>query len=209
MATLVIEDGSIVTGANSYISVEEARTYASCRGVSLSEDDSVVEVQLIKANDYLQSLRCSYKGCKTNYGVLNETEYLKVLGENMLVFGEPVVLFPEDIVNEEDEIYGYKKQYLEWPRSDVYLDDCSDVVLDQNEIPQELKDGQAQLVVEQFNGVDIMPTSTGKFVIDERVGPLVTKYSEKMGYDGKVSMSSVDSVLAPLLKNTGFGSVRI
>lgn len=52
---LIIEDGSGVLNANSYGTVAGARTYAVARAVTLSATDSDVEVQLIKAMDYLES----------------------------------------------------------------------------------------------------------------------------------------------------------
>lgn len=61
---LVIEDGSGVTGANSYATVAEARAYAVARGLTLSETDSVVEAALVNACDKLESYR--YKGTKTD-----------------------------------------------------------------------------------------------------------------------------------------------
>jgi len=62
----IVEDGSIVAGANSYVSVASARAYATERGLSLSVDDSVVEAQLVIAMDYLESLRDKYQGSKTD-----------------------------------------------------------------------------------------------------------------------------------------------
>lgn len=59
---LVIEDGSIVSGANSYATVAEAREYASLRGVTLSATDATVETLLIKAMDYLETFADRYKG---------------------------------------------------------------------------------------------------------------------------------------------------
>jgi hypothetical protein len=56
---LVVEDGTIVAGANSYNSLAELRAYASSRGVTLGVD-SVIEAQSLQAMDYLESL--NYKG---------------------------------------------------------------------------------------------------------------------------------------------------
>lgn len=61
---LIIEDGTNPTGANSYATAAEARTFASARGVVLSADDAVVEPMLINANDYLESLETKYKGAR-------------------------------------------------------------------------------------------------------------------------------------------------
>jgi len=61
---LTIEDGSEVTGANSYVTVADTRTYADVRGVSLPTDDAEVEVLLIKAMDWIESMRDRFKGLK-------------------------------------------------------------------------------------------------------------------------------------------------
>lgn len=53
---LTIEDGTIVSDANSYASVSDARAYASARGVTLPVADGDVEVLLIKAGDYLNAI---------------------------------------------------------------------------------------------------------------------------------------------------------
>ncbi len=51
---IVVEDGTQVAGANSYVSESDLTTYASDRGVALSETESVL---IIKAMDYLNTLR--------------------------------------------------------------------------------------------------------------------------------------------------------
>lgn len=61
---LVIENGAIVTGANSYIDVPAAKAYASARGADLGTDDAVIEQRLLVAMDYLESL--NYKGTRTS-----------------------------------------------------------------------------------------------------------------------------------------------
>ena len=56
---LVIEDGSQVAGANSYVTSAEIEAYADLRGITLTNDP---EVLAIKAMDYVESLR--YAGSK-------------------------------------------------------------------------------------------------------------------------------------------------
>lgn len=63
---IIIENGSNVANANSYVSVADARTYAANRGVALSIDDDEVAKLLIKATDYLESKACEYQGSPTN-----------------------------------------------------------------------------------------------------------------------------------------------
>lgn len=59
--TLTVEDGTIVAGADSYIALTDARTYAASRGLALSVTDATAEVQLRNAFDYLESIQ-NYKG---------------------------------------------------------------------------------------------------------------------------------------------------
>jgi hypothetical protein len=66
---LIIEDGTVVSNANSYVTLAEARTYAAARGVNLPADDVALEALLIKAMDYLEAQRARYQGSKTEPGV--------------------------------------------------------------------------------------------------------------------------------------------
>jgi len=63
---LIIENGSIVAGANSYVTAAEARAFATARGITLDASDAVVEAQLVRAMDYLEAQRASYQGYKTD-----------------------------------------------------------------------------------------------------------------------------------------------
>lgn len=56
---LVIEDGSIVASANSFVTRAEIIAYAAARGVTIA-DEAASDVLAIKAMDYLQTL--CYKG---------------------------------------------------------------------------------------------------------------------------------------------------
>ena len=53
MATIVVEDGTVVAGANSYVTEAELTTYAADRGITLT---AATVVLLIKAMDYIESL---------------------------------------------------------------------------------------------------------------------------------------------------------
>lgn len=59
MATIVVETGSIVSGANSYVSTATLSTFATDRGITIS---GTLADLLIKAMDYIESLQ--YKGVK-------------------------------------------------------------------------------------------------------------------------------------------------
>ena len=53
--TLVVEDGSKVTGANTYITLDEFKAWAEARGVSYGSDGDVTE-DILRAMDYLEEL---------------------------------------------------------------------------------------------------------------------------------------------------------
>ena len=57
---LIIEDGSIVANANTYISAQEARDFATLRNLTLPASDLDLEPLIVSAFDYLESL--DYKG---------------------------------------------------------------------------------------------------------------------------------------------------
>ncbi len=59
---LIVETGSIVDGATSYVSLEDARAYAAARGVTLPADDAEAEAIIIKAMDFLESYADRFKG---------------------------------------------------------------------------------------------------------------------------------------------------
>lgn len=62
---LIIEDGSGIAGANSYIDTATARSYATERGLTLPVADSDVEALLIKSMDYIEAFRMEFQGLKT------------------------------------------------------------------------------------------------------------------------------------------------
>lgn len=62
---IVVEDGTIVTGANSYVSRADAITWAALRGLTLP-DTTATDVGLIKAMDLIESFRDRFQGSKTD-----------------------------------------------------------------------------------------------------------------------------------------------
>ena len=53
--TLIIEDGSIVEDANTFISLEDVKSYADLRGIDYPADNELSQ-NIILAGDYLNSL---------------------------------------------------------------------------------------------------------------------------------------------------------
>ena len=64
--SLVIEEGSVVEGASSYVGIAEVRAYATARASALPSDDATLEAAIVRAADYLESLGHSYKGDKAD-----------------------------------------------------------------------------------------------------------------------------------------------
>lgn len=54
---LIIEDGTIVTNANSYVTLVELQAYADDRGFTLPTSDAEQEQFVLRAMDYLESRR--------------------------------------------------------------------------------------------------------------------------------------------------------
>lgn len=59
---LIVEDGSIVTGANSYNSEDELRDYVVARGGTVSNSSEKIEEIALKAMDFFESFSAQFKG---------------------------------------------------------------------------------------------------------------------------------------------------
>ena len=100
---------------------------------------------------------------------------------------------------------------LSWPLDDDKL--CNKVPL--AETLARLQQGLAQLCMEQQAGVDLAPTRTDAFVVEETVGPLTTKYSANHGGGpgSEPDMLTVDNLLKPLIAACGqvglFSTIRV
>lgn len=62
---LIIEDGSGIPNANSYIDIAYARQYASARGLTLPDDETAVESLIFNAMDKIESYWNRYQGKKS------------------------------------------------------------------------------------------------------------------------------------------------
>lgn len=90
---VIVEDGSVVDGANSYITITEARTYATDRGYTLAPDgvegDATVSAMVIKAGDYLNSLESRYIGTR----VAGFAQFMSFPRTGVIIYDED---WPED-----------------------------------------------------------------------------------------------------------------
>lgn len=60
--SLIVETGSIVASANSYVTLQEVVDYAARRNVSLGADSDVIIRQLILASDYIDGKEQAFQG---------------------------------------------------------------------------------------------------------------------------------------------------
>lgn len=162
---LVIEDGTGLSNATSYVTLTEARTFANQRGVTLPVLDSEVEVLAIKAIDFLEAQRAFYSGQKVS-----------------------------------------KSQSLQWPRTGATLEGSE---ISEDEIPQDLKFAQNQLIIEGFQGSDLQPNFSGREVIKEKVDVIEVQYSSSKGGTNQPSFTKVLSYLEPLFSSETLSTANI
>lgn len=63
---LIVEDGSIVDNADTYVDVDGLKAYAAKRGLTIPADDAAIEILLVKAMDYLETYETRWKGCRVS-----------------------------------------------------------------------------------------------------------------------------------------------
>tara|TARA_R110000765_G_scaffold71427_2_gene138573 strand:+ start:183 stop:668 length:486 start_codon:yes stop_codon:yes gene_type:complete len=63
---LIIEDGSQVANANSYVTDAEYTTYATLKGLTVGANAAKREVELLRAMDYLQGFEASMQGTRAS-----------------------------------------------------------------------------------------------------------------------------------------------
>ena len=173
--TITVEDGTgTASAANSYVSVEDYRAYATQRGLDISGggddmDDDVAGAHLILAMDYLEEMTGRYVGYRVLPGL----------------------------------------QPLCWPRyycpTDLATDDYSGGVETVGVAPQIIK-AQCELAAYVGAGNELFPTENAPQIVEEVIGPLTTKYSERNGATSGVYLPKIKSILAPVL-NSGGGLV--
>lgn len=102
---LIVEDGSIVSGANSYVTVAEIEAYAGLRGI-VYPDPTKIEMYAIQAMDYLETL--AYKGVQVD----PDTQPLQWPRKNVVVNGRtlPNDKIPNGIKNAQMQLCIYLVQ---------------------------------------------------------------------------------------------------
>ena len=91
---LVIEDGTIVTGANSFTTDAEFTAYATARNLTLPATEAERDALQIKAVDYLFSKESDMKGSRINavQGLMYPRSGVCAFGFNVAINAIPVSL---------------------------------------------------------------------------------------------------------------------
>jgi len=91
-------------------------------------------------------------------------------------------------------------QFLDWPRSGVTIDT---VEIDSDFMPFNLLSAQNQLVIEQANGVELLPTYIrDRAVKRKKIGPLETEWFDNSAVGILPTLTLVDLMLTSLLNQT-------
>lgn len=93
---LIVEDGSVVSNANSYISIADFETYAAARDYTIV---GTSETLLIKAMDYLEAQ--SYKGIKYTSTQALQWPRVDVVIDSYLVDTDTI---PTELINAQCEV---------------------------------------------------------------------------------------------------------
>ena len=94
---LIIEDGTIVAGANSYVTVAELDSWATLYGITLNAaDEAAKEVIILKGAAYVESFRAEFDGNK-----VESTQPMQWPRENVTIdgFDFPSNEIPQDLKN--------------------------------------------------------------------------------------------------------------
>jgi hypothetical protein len=83
--TIIIEDGSIIEDANSYVTTSDVRAFASARGITFDNTDPEIEFLIVSATDYLESKRSNYQGSKVSIA-----QSLQFPREDVYIDGFPI-----------------------------------------------------------------------------------------------------------------------
>ena len=87
---LIVEDGSGVEDANSYITLSEARDIAAMRGITLSAEDTELTPQLVVSADRLNSYESRFTGERStadqglSYPRTRSTRFCKIYPDNKI-----------------------------------------------------------------------------------------------------------------------------
>ncbi len=195
--SLIVEDGTGVTGANSYVAYNDALTWCNARGFVMGADQPSSEKALIMATDYLEAQRNRYQGRKTN----DPTKFTLPIQQPLQWPRDGVFIDAKSLVSFQ-VLNGF----------DNLVQAIVNASFPKNAIPVELINAQIMLAKNVADGVTLFPTQNGPFVTMKKLGPLEKHFSEIINTSIEPDMLAVNAWLAPLMQDqSGYSlsSVRI
>ncbi len=94
--SIIVEDGSGIPNANSYVSLVDARGVLNLLGQDLNANDTTAEQEILNSMIYIESFRERYQGVKTNINQLLQWPRLGVLIDNAPIDSDVI---PQDLIN--------------------------------------------------------------------------------------------------------------
>jgi hypothetical protein len=92
------------------------------------------------------------------------------------------------------------EQTAEWPRTNVEI---GGLFIASDAYPKQLKNAQAQLVIELNNGVELWKSYSGRAIQSKSIGAVSTTYAAGGSSAHIVNMPKFDMLLKPLLASGG------
>lgn len=94
--SIIVEDGSGISNANSYVSLVDARGVLNLLGQDLNANDTTAEQEILNGMNYIESFRERYQGLKTNNNQSLQWPRLGVLIDNVPIDSDVI---PQDLIN--------------------------------------------------------------------------------------------------------------
>lgn len=190
---IVVEDGSGVADANSYVSLADVVKYAAQRGIALTSDD-VTAAMIIQAMDYLEAQALLYQGYPAT-----DTQSLQWPRQQVFFNNTAAAAMSGMTVG------------VGWYGSIVM---SNLLPFPNNMIPKQIITAECMLVLAVNNGIALMPNiQSTDYIVSESVGPIKTTYADPTKSGILPMFSGVDLILQPLMNNalvasSGFQTVR-
>ncbi len=94
--SIIVEDGSNVAGANSYVSLIDARVILNSLGQDLDANDTTAEQQLLNSMVYIEAFREKYKGQRTERSQPLQWPRIGVCIDDFVLDTDVI---PQDLIN--------------------------------------------------------------------------------------------------------------
>src|SRR5690606_28002305 len=129
---------------------------------------------------------------------------------------EPMIILAVDYIDSYEPKFKGKRvnpslQALAWPRAGVEIYDAP---FSEGDIPTQLKNAQMQAAILVASGIELMPNLTSYAVRREKVDVIEVEYATGGGLNNASTpeftpvFPMVESLLKPLLEESGFGMLK-